>query len=276
MTKLLLQTISKNFEIPFSHINWQGFDLASFSKEKQLFDFQQEALNNALKVLWKYYQDIADFDEKEKLEVNLQRKEKIYQLYKINGLDTDPGYDLKRKEDKKTWKFLKDYYPDENGFISYRNFINRMSFWMATGSGKTLVIVKLIEILKKLIERKEIPAHNILFLTHREDLIEQFKKNVHEFNSSQNDVFINLKSLKDHDNLKRDTSSLFKDNKEIIVFYYRSDLISDEHKEKIIDFRNYDNEGKWYILLDEAHKKDSIFIPFYQEMVFYLTPLQLL
>ena len=44
---------------------------------------------------------------------------------------------------------------------------------------------------------------------------------------------------------------------EITIFYYRSDLISDEHKEKIVNFRNYDNNGKWYILLDEAHKGDK-------------------
>ena len=38
------------------------------------------------------------------------------------------------------------------------------------------------------------------------------------------------------------------------VFYYRSDNLSDEHKERIVDFRNYDNSGRWYVLLDEAHK----------------------
>ena len=40
------------------------------------------------------------------------------------------------------------------------------------------------------------------------------------------------------------------------VFYYRSDNLSDEQKERIIDFRNYDDGGKWYVLLDEAHKGD--------------------
>ncbi len=256
---LILQNIAEKISFNSLPVSWRNFDLEKFSKEKKLYDFQQEALKNALIILWKYYEDILDFNEKEKLEVNQKRKEELYKLYKAddNFLQKGPDYDLTKKEDKKSAKLLQDYYSVNNGIVSFENFINRMSFWMATGSGKTLVIVKLIEILKKLIERKEIPPHNILFLTHREDLIEQFKKHVHEFNSSQNDVFINLKSLKDHDNLKRDTPSLFKDNKEIIVFYYRSDLISDEHKEKIIDFRNYDNEGKWYILLDEAHKGDK-------------------
>ncbi|GIW23193.1 MAG: helicase [Candidatus Sericytochromatia bacterium] len=52
-------------------------------------------------------------------------------------------------------------------------------------------------------------------------------------------------------------NSRLKFGNEIDVFYYRSDLISDEQKDKIIDFRNYDNNGDWYIILDEAHKGDK-------------------
>ncbi|NIN99778.1 MAG: DEAD/DEAH box helicase family protein, partial [Anaerolineae bacterium] len=55
-------------------------------------------------------------------------------------------------------------------------------FWMATGSGKTLILVKLIELLKRLIELQEIPDYDILVLTHRDDLIAQLKTHVQEFN----------------------------------------------------------------------------------------------
>ena len=45
---------------------------------------------------------------------------------------------------------LDQFFPiDNNGHISFQQFINRADFWMATGSGKTLVIIKLVEILKK-------------------------------------------------------------------------------------------------------------------------------
>ncbi len=54
---------------------------------------------------------------------------------------------------------------------------------------------------------------------------------------------------------KRDNPVLFREQ-ELTVFYYRSDNLSDEQKERIIDFRNYDDGGKWYVLLDEAHKGD--------------------
>jgi superfamily II DNA or RNA helicase len=44
------------------------------------------------------------------------------------------------------------------------------------------------------------------------------------------------------------------------VFYYRSDLIDNESNVsknsdgKRLNYENYVNKGKWYIILDEAHK----------------------
>ncbi|MBU5689395.1 MAG: DEAD/DEAH box helicase family protein, partial [Candidatus Aenigmarchaeota archaeon] len=139
----------------------------------------------------------------------------------------------------------------------FENFINRTAFWMATGSGKTLVIVKLIEVLKKLIDAGEIPKKDILFLTHREDLINQFKKHVEEFNelSIERGLKINLKDLTEYEKVKRESLTPFFN--EVIVFYYKADCISDEQKEKLIDFRNYENNGNWYVILDEAHKGDK-------------------
>lgn len=152
-------------------------------------------------------------------------------------------------------EYDKDY-PAINSKIPFTYFINRMSFWMATGSGKTLIIVKLIEILGKLIAEKELPSRDILFLAHRDDLLDQFKNHVEEFNSFNFDRKINLKNLRDYESVKRENILSFAKS-EITVFYYRSDLISDEHKEKIVNFKNYDNDGKWYILLDKAHKGDK-------------------
>jgi type III restriction enzyme len=154
---------------------------------------------------------------------------------------------------------LREYYADyinaQTGEIAYEAFINRMGFWMATGSGKTLVIVKLIELLARLRRLGEVPPCDILFLTHRDDLIEQLKRHVDEYNASHSDTLIVLYELKEYAAVKRERRSLFQDN-EIAVFYYRSDNLSDEQKEKIVDFRNYDNDGRWFILLDEAHKGD--------------------
>ncbi|KKS45636.1 MAG: Type III restriction protein res subunit [Candidatus Azambacteria bacterium GW2011_GWA1_42_19] len=242
--ELYLQNIVE--DTPFDNLpaKWQDFDFGRFSSDKTLFDFQQNGLQNALKALWLFY--------KEKKE----NKEQLFEQYQANGLSSNFDYDLtrERKAAGHLLEFDKDY-PTTDSKIAFANFINRMSFWMATGSGKTLIIVKLINMLGSLMRQKEIPQNDILFLAHRDDLLEQFKNHVDQFNSFNFETRINLKSLRDYESIKRENALPFAKN-EITVFYYRSDLISDEHKEKIVNFKNYDNNGKWYILLDEAHKGD--------------------
>ena len=244
---LYLQNIVDDFSFDNLPAKWQGFAFGKFSQNKTLFDFQQDALKNALKALYLFYIEKKG------------DKKSFFNQYKSNGLEENFDYDLKKKQDGKTAKFLLEYdkdYPAIDNKILFEHFINRMSFWMATGSGKTLIIVKLIELLGHLISEKEIPKNDILYLAHREDLLEQFKNHVEEFNSFNFDTKINLKSLREYESVKRENALPFAKN-EITVFYYRSDLISDEHKEKIVNFKNYDNNGKWYILLDEAHKGDK-------------------
>lgn len=244
-------------DLPFDILpaNWSAFDLSSFSAGKQLWDYQQRAVENAIKSLWKYYEDFEDYHHREKPEINELRKHKFAQWYKDNGLTEN--LDIQLKNNHALTTLLRDYYKiNADGTLSYENFLNRACSWMATGSGKTLVIVKLIEILQDLIRRCEIPRNDILVLTHRDDLIEHLKLHLNEFNASNSKVFINLRELKEYADAKRDNPSLFRD-REVTVFYYRSDNLSDEQKEKIIDFRNYDNDGRWYVLLDEAHKGDK-------------------
>jgi len=247
MAKLYLQNIIEDISFENLPVKWQGFDFSRFSKDKTLFDFQQDALKNALRGLWLFFKDKnAD-------------KQSLFNHYKLNGFEENFDYNLKKKQDSKTAKYLLEYdkdYPVIDSKISFSNFINRMSFWMATGSGKTLIIVKLIELLGLLISKDEIPKNDILFLAHRDDLLDQFKNHVEEFNSFNFDTRINLINLRDYESVKHGNAELFA-KKQITVFYYRSDLISDEQKEKIVDFRNYDNNGEWYILLDEAHKGDK-------------------
>lgn len=242
---LILQNIVNNISKDSLPVEWQDFDLGRFSQTKTLFDFQQNALENSLKALWLFYSQLNG------------SKNELFNHYKLNGLSENFDYDLSNREGKKAAQYLLAYdndYPSDDNKISFEHFINRMNFWMATGSGKTLVIVKLIEILALLMKENEIPRKDILFLAHRDDLIEQFKNHIDEYNSFNFSSRIKLKSLKEFDQVKRESSLFAKD--EITVFYYKSDLFSDETKEKLIDFRNYDNDGNWFILLDEAHKGD--------------------
>ncbi len=231
-------------------LNWSGFDLSAYSPGKRLWDYQQDAIRNSILALWKYYQS-REFTNNE------ERKSAFMKWYCDFGMEINLDIPIDRSSyaKRKLVTLLESYYTTENNSFPYEQFINRMSFWMATGSGKTIVIVKLISVLNDLMRRGEIPEHDILVLTHRDDLLEQLRSHVEEFNSNGS-LFIRLRELKEYDEIKHDVPSLLSDQ-EITVFYYRSDNISDEQKEKIIDFRSYDNNGEWYILLDEAHKGDK-------------------
>jgi hypothetical protein len=233
---------------------WAGLNLADFSPGKRLWDYQQAALRYALLALHRYYDDLADYAPGEAPAVDAGRKAALWQWYRDNGIKDNLDLPLGRKQDVRD--LLAEFYESgDGGKIPYANFINRLGFWMATGSGKTVVIVKLLELLWQLIRRNEIPAHDILVLAHRDDLLAQLRLHVEEFNRGGG-LHIRLRELRDYPDVKRGGPSLFQDS-ELTVFYYRSDNLSDEQKEKIINFRNYDNFGRWYILLDEAHKGDK-------------------
>ena len=249
MTNILLQDIIEDIRLSSLPYNWNSFDFETFSRDKLLWDYQQTAVKNAIKVLWKFYEDFVDYYAGEPTDTNLIRKEKLMNWYRINGLEADLDINLRRQKHD-IYNLLMDYYPCIDEKIPYENFINRMCFWMATGSGKTLIIIKLMYILYELVKRGEIPSCDMLILTHRDDLITQFKDFIEEFNQA-NETKFNLVELKQYPEVKRQPQLLG-----ITVFYYRSDNLSDDQKEKIIDFRNYDNDGRWYVFLDEAHKGD--------------------
>ena len=264
MVDRLLQNILNNIQFENLPSNWTAFNLKSFSKIKELWPPQQQALQNAIIALWKYYDDFNDYNINENPNINQIRKQQFIKLYNDNGL-LEGEMDIAIKNDnvanREITNLLEDYYSSkteqlqvyERTIFNYEHFINRMSFWMATGSGKTIVIVKFIQILKELMNRDEIPKNDILFLTYRQDLIEQFKKSVNEFNES-NSYHIHLIELCEYEETKRQLRLLRE--KDIVVFYYRSDIISDKQGEKILDFRNFDNNGQWFTILDEAHKGD--------------------
>jgi type III restriction enzyme len=257
MAQPLIERIVADFEVDAP--DWTTFDFENFSRNKRLWDYQQNALQGAMKALWKYYEDFRDYRTNEaddyddaNKNANVFRKSKLWSCYEDNGLAENLDYRL----DKKNVGVLSEYFTVNADKIAFKNFINRMSFWMATGSGKTLVIVKLIHLLHTLITRQEIPANDILVLAHREELLEQFRVHVREFNAANFGVYIRLRDLKEYGSAKQSNPELFTGD-EVTVFTYRSDNIGFEQKDKIIDFRNYENGGEWYVLLDEAHKGDK-------------------
>lgn len=219
--KVMLESILKDTDISQLPELWHPQDkvVKQFSRDKNLFRFQQTALENAAKTLWLYYG---------------QENE------------SKPGAQLESCYRHR----------DDNAAEIISKFgANRMSFWMATGSGKTLIIVKLIELISLLSERGNIPERDIMFLVYRENLLNQFKIHVDEYNDSNFGKKINLISLQEYERVKNEDALPLSNT--INVFYYRADLfIKEQSTAKKINPDSCDNNGDWYVFLDEAHKGD--------------------
>lgn len=136
--------------------------------------------------------------------------------------------------------------------------INTAIFWMATGSGKSIVMIKLIALLHDLFGLKSCQSKPIMLLVPNDKILEQFKAHIKEYNAYQSKT-ITLKDLKDYESVSYGTS-LFDEK---FVFIGRSDLldtsenVGKDSKAKRLNYKNFLRDEGWIILLDEAHKGDS-------------------
>ena len=169
---------------------------------------------NALKALWKYYEDFVDYQPGEEGQANRRRKQRLWQWYRDNNFEEDFSLDLSRLNHTVA-ALLSEYYEPEEGRLSYESLINRMSFWMATGSGKTLVIVKLIELLARLIRRNSASLRHPL-PDPPTTLIEQLKRHVKSL-TGIGVTSHRLRNLKEYSTVKRETPSLFHEQ-EVTIF----------------------------------------------------------
>ncbi|WRA08631.1 DEAD/DEAH box helicase family protein [Helicobacter pylori] len=214
-------------------------DFKSFDNNKELLDYQQQALINAFRMLIAYFRDFKE------------NKKEFYAFYQKYYSFANCDF-----AKKKLNPLLKSHFKVENGCVKFENFINRLAFYMATGSGKTIVIIKLVELLSVAIRMGLIPKKNIMFFSANENLIKQFKKEIEKYNrgkdfSKQID-FKNLKSVTNKDFYRAPKGSFIE---KITLFYYRADLMSDEEsKENLLNYKDYWDNGENYVILDEAHK----------------------
>ncbi|GAA7004864.1 DEAD/DEAH box helicase family protein [Helicobacter pylori] len=228
-------------ELNINEINdpLEMLDFKSFDNNKELLDYQQQALINAFRMLIAYFKDFKE------------SKKEFYAFYQEHYSFANCDF-----THKKLNHLLKSHFKVENHCVSFENFINRLAFYMATGSGKTIVIVKLVELLSVAMGMGLIPKKNIMFFSANENLIKQFEKEIEKYNrgkdfSKQID-FKNLKKV-----IHKDFHHAPKDSfiKQIALFYYRADLMSDEEsKENLLDYKDYWDNGENYVILDEAHK----------------------
>ncbi|WP_100949743.1 DEAD/DEAH box helicase family protein [Helicobacter pylori] len=212
-------------------------DFKSFDSNKELLDYQQQALINAFRMLAAYFRDFKG------------SKKEFYAFYQKHYSFANCDF-----AKKKLHPLLKSHFKVENHCVSFENFINRLAFYMATGSGKTIVIIKLVELLSVAIKMGLIPKKNIMFFSANENLIKQFEKEIEKYNRGK-DYFkqIDFKSLKSVKN--EDFFHAPKIVEQIALFYYRADLMNDEEsKENLLNYKDYWDNGENYVILDEAHK----------------------
>ncbi|GAA7533773.1 DEAD/DEAH box helicase family protein [Helicobacter pylori] len=226
-------------ELNINEINdpLEMLDFKSFDNNKELLDYQQQALINAFRMLVAYFRDFKE------------NKKEFYAFYQKHYSFANCDF-----AKKKLNHLLKNSFKVENGCVKFENFINRLAFYMATGSGKTIVIIKLVELLSVAMGMGLIPKKNIMFFSANENLIKQFKKEIEKYNrnkdfSKQID-FKDLKSVKNKD-FYHSPKDFFQ---KIALFYYRADLMNDEGKENLLDYKDCWDNGENYVILDEAHK----------------------
>ena len=226
-------------------------DLGRFSRDKSLYGYQRTAVDNALWALWLYFEKCKDYHPGESdMDKHVRNRDFAQTLAEWATRDGD--YDLSprklvhgREEDGDVFATLSERIRGTGAEIPFEALCNRMSFWMATGSGKTLVMVKLIENLRRLMDAGEIPERRILILAPGALLLDQIHSAVSEYNR-ENRRPMDLVSLRGWNTLTgrgRDA-----------VFYYDATNISDERKQVQVNWRDFDNNGEWYVLLDEAHR----------------------
>ena len=235
---------------------WRIPNIDRFSPRKTLYDYQQDALKKAARILCLYFgqsESVLHSPDHRPPSNHRQFKMNLASQYGLSFLENFAVEKYERPVDKKNGKqndvfrILSEFIPAADERIHYTELVNRMCFWMATGSGKTLVMIKLIAYLHSLKKHGSIPDHNILILAPSDHLLDQIQTTVKEFNEVG--LSINLLPLrqigKSHQGVLGNSTT---------VYYYRSDNVSDVQKAALIDYRRYENDGRWYILLDEAHK----------------------
>lgn len=232
---------------------WRLPNIGQFSPQKRLYGYQRDALQNAARALYIYFRNLGhthghvDSQKTGSLKRNFALQYENSHIAPLAVRKYESVADRRNERQNIIFQILEEYMTPYGEEILPSETINRMCFWMATGSGKTLVMVKLIEFLNSLKVHGVIPSCNILILAPSEHLLRQIRTTVEEFNRSG--LIMNLIPLR---KINSALQGVLGDS--ITVYYHRSDTISDVQKDVLIDYRRYENNGQWYVLLDEAHK----------------------
>lgn len=243
MSKDLLQKYCDSLNKESLSILEYNFKNFNVQDDFMLFDYQIEALENIAVFLELYFSKDGHY--------------KVLSYYN-NILSKETKNNLTIPKESDLFEILiENDFLQVNNQIDFSNFINRACFWMATGSGKTVIIVKLIELLFNFMKNRVIPNKNILIVAPNDKLINQIKDHVKIFNKCTSKTHqIIMKDLKDFERTSfSGERHLAPDS--LYIYYTRSSLVSNENKENEFDYKTYILKEGWYLILDEAHKGEQ-------------------
>lgn len=248
MAKVTLEKIAGNLTLPEAAY----YDFTTFAGNMQLFDYQEQAVIKATKILCRYFNP----------EVSPSNNESLLDLYQRNS--DYPLDNLSVGSDDALYPLLADYFVSENDKLDYSQFLNRMNFWMATGSGKTIVMVKLISIIAKLMQDKIIPTKPIMILAPDDSILSQILSAVERFNihTSHKLSLVDLKQCWERDNASIQPE-YFAEGCTKVYYYKSNNFVADKsevassNNGKNIFFDSYRNLDGWYLFLDEAHRGED-------------------
>ena len=154
--------------------------------QKTLYDYQEDAARCAARgfpVLRKYQTGEAQAADSARKQ-DFANRYSASQLSDFSVKQYETNSDRQNRRESPVFKILSEHITPQGEEIPYQQLINRLCFWMATGSGKTLVMVKLVEYLHSLMKHSEIPSRKILILAPSDHLIGQIRRTIEEFNQT--------------------------------------------------------------------------------------------
>src|SRR5215217_2599602 len=76
---LLYQDIVEEILYESLSSDWLRTNISSFSNTMPLFDYQQNAIKNAAKLLYYYFESLQKYEMTENESINIERKKKLFQ-----------------------------------------------------------------------------------------------------------------------------------------------------------------------------------------------------
>ena len=218
---------SQNISNFYHHLTNQFFDFPGISKEK-LLQYDQNITSHTLAISnqrdqfrWKYFQYMALLFTEIYLDNYFNNQEKF--LEDLNALVQ------KMNQEREEQEKINPYKPED---------LNKIAFWQATGSGKTLImhinVLQYKHYLEKSGRRKEL--NKIILLTPNEGLSEQHKTELIVSGLSA-DIF------------NKDDLSLYAGRSIEIIEISK---LAEQGKEKTVSVDAF--EGNNLVLVDEGHR----------------------